>query len=95
MNAKVLPLNQEKYEGRHSLDTCKRVLKAKEQGLSDEEVYKIRDFLYALADIDFKLYHEQKQQQSQHQTATIIELNTDHYETQSHTLHPGQHRRAS
>lgn len=91
MNAKVIPITNEKFEGRLSLDTCKRVLKAKDQGLSDEEVYKIRDLLYALADIDFKLFMDEKL----NQTATIIELNTDHYETQSHSIHPGLHRRAS
>lgn len=91
MSAKVLPLTNEKFEGRLSLDTCKRVLKAKDKGLTDEEVYKIRDLLYALADIDFKLYMDEKQ----NETAKIIELNTDHYETQSHSIHPGIHRRAS
>ena len=91
MNARVIQLSNEKFEGRLSLDTCKRVLKAKDKGLSDEEVYQIRDILYALADIDFKLFMEEKQ----NQTATIIQLNTDHYETQSHSIHPGINRRAS
>jgi hypothetical protein len=91
MSAKVLPLKEEKAEGRLSLETCKRVLKAKAKGLSDEEVYKISDLLYALADIDFKLYQEQNQKE----TATIIQLNAERYETQSHPLHPGIHRRAS
>ncbi len=91
MNAKVLPITIEKFEGRPSLDACKRVLKAKDKGLSDEEAYQIRDLLYALADIDFKLYQEEKQ----NEPATIIELNTDHYETQSHSIHPGINRRAS
>ena len=91
MNAKVLPITDEKFEGRLTLDTCKRVLKAKEKGLTDEEVYRIRDLLYALADIDFKLYQEENQKE----TATIIQLNTDHYETQSHSIHPGINRRAS
>lgn len=91
MNAKVLPISNEKFEGRLSLETCKPVLKAKDKGLSDEEVYQIRDLLYALADIDFKIYQEEKQ----NETATIIQLNTDHYETQSHSLHSGINRRAS
>lgn len=91
MNAKVIPITNEKFEGRFSLDTCKRVLKAKDKGLSDEEVHKIRDLLYALADIDFKLFMEEKQ----NQTATIIELNTDYNETQGHSIHPGINRRAS
>lgn len=91
MNAKILALNPEKFEGRLSLDTCRRVLKSNDKGLTDEEVYNIRDLLYALADIDFKLYLEEKQKEN----ANIIELNTDHYEKKSHTIHPGLHRRAS
>jgi hypothetical protein len=91
MNTKVIQLSNEKFEGRLSLDVCKRKLKAKDKGLSDDEVYQIRDMLYALADIDFKLYMNEKQ----NETATIIQLNTDHYETKSHSLHPGINRRAS
>ena len=91
MNAKVIPIINEKFEGRLSLDICKRVLKAKDKGLTDEEIYQIRDLLYALADIDFKIYMNEKQ----NQPATIIQLNTDHNETQSYSIHPGQHRRAS
>lgn len=91
MNAKVIQLSNEKFEGRLSLSTCKQVLKAKDKGLSDEEVYQMRDMLYALADIDFKLFMDEKQ----NQTATIIQLNTDHYETKSHSIHPGINRRAS
>ena len=91
MNAKIIPITNEKFEGRLSLDICKRMLKAKDKGLTDEEVYQIRDLLYALADIDFNLFMDEKQKQ----TATIIELNTDHYETQSHSIYPGINRRAS
>jgi hypothetical protein len=91
MNTKVLPISNEKFGGTLPLETCKRVLKAREKGLTNEEVYQIRDLLYALSDIDFKLFGEENQKE----TAIIIELNTDHYETQSHSIHPGQHRRAS
>lgn len=91
MNSKVIPITNEKFEGRFSLDICKRVLKAKDKGLTDEKVYQIRDLLYALADIDFKLYMDEKQ----NQPATIIQLNTDHNETQSYSIHPSINRRAS
>jgi hypothetical protein len=90
MKTKIIPLSNEKFQSRLSLQTCKQVLRAKENGYSDEEVLKIRDTLYALADIDYEHYQATKQE------AKIIELDTNRpNETESHSLHPRKHRRAS
>jgi hypothetical protein len=89
MKAKIVKITEEKYRDRISLETCKKVLKAKENGYTDEQVFKIRDMLYALADIDFQIYQDNKNK------ATIIELNTVQDETQSNSLHSGVNRRAS
>ena len=89
MKAKIVNITEEKYRDRISLETCKKVLNAKENGYTDEQVFKIRDMLYALADIDFQIYQDNKNK------ATIIELNTVQDETQSNSLHSGVNRRAS
>lgn len=90
MKAKVIPLSNEKFQSRLSIETCKQVLRAKENGYSDEEVLKIRDALYALADIDYEHFQATKQE------AKVIELTTNRLnETESHSPHPRKHRRAS
>jgi hypothetical protein len=90
MKAKVISLTDEKFQSRLSLHTCRQVLRAKDNGYSDEDILKIRDALYALADIDYEYYQATKYE------AKIIEIDTNRLnETESHTLHPRKHRRAS
>ena len=89
MNAKSVKLPEEKFPERIPLEKCRKVLKAKENGYTDEEVFQIRDMLYALADIDYQDYLENKTK------AIVIDLNNVEDETQSHSLHPGINRRAS
>ena len=89
MKTQIVKLPADKFPDRIPLETCKRILKAKENGYSDEEVLKIRDILYALADIDYEYYQENKN------PARIIDLNNQQDETLSHSLHPGFNRRAS
>ncbi len=89
MNAKIVKLPEEKFPEKIPLEKCRKVLKAKENGYSDEEVFQIRDMLYALADIDYQGYQENKNK------AIVIDLNNVQDETQSHSLHSGIDRRAS
>lgn len=90
MKAKVFSLSNEKFQSRLSVQTCKQVLRAKENGFSDEDVLKIRDALYALADIDYEHFQANKNE------AKIIKIDTNRpNETESYTLHPCKHRRAS
>lgn len=90
MKAKVFSLSEEKFQSRLSLQTCGQVLRAEENGYSDEDVLKIRDALYALAYIDYEYYQATKHE------AKIIEIDIIRpNETESHPLHPRKHRRAS
>jgi len=89
MKAKIVKLPEEKFPERIPLEKCRKVLKAKENGYTDEEVFQIRDMLYALADIDYHDYLENKNK------AIVIDLNNLQDETQSHSLHSSKHRRAS
>lgn len=63
----------------------------KNENLTDEQVIAIRDFLYLIGEIDYRLQAEQKE------SKTIIipfkpEVND---EKKSHSLRPGKYRRAS
>lgn len=44
-----------------SLSKCKSVLESDGSKYTDEEVLQIRDFLYMLAELDYKVYLKQKQ----------------------------------
>ena len=46
-----------------SLSKCKSVLESDGSKYSDEEVLQIRDFLYMLAELDYKVYLKQKQRE--------------------------------
>lgn len=86
MKAKVIRLPDEKFQNRLSLQTCKQILRAKENGYSDEEVFTIRDTLCALADIDYEYFQATKEE------AKVIELNINPpNETKSHSIHPRKH----
>jgi hypothetical protein len=46
-----------------SLGKCKSVLESDGSKYTDEEVLQIRDFLYLLAELDYKVYLKQKQRE--------------------------------
>lgn len=46
-----------------SLSKCKSVLESDGSKYTDEEVLQIRDFLYMLAELDYKVYLKQKQRE--------------------------------
>ena len=46
-----------------SLSKCKSVLESDGSKYTDEEVLQIRDFLYLLAELDYKVYLKQKQRE--------------------------------
>jgi hypothetical protein len=43
-----------------SIEKCKKILNANGKSYTDEEVFKIREFLYQLAEIDYLQYQEIK-----------------------------------
>ena len=46
-----------------SLSKCKSVLESDGSKYTDEEVLQIRDFLYMLAELDYKVYLKQKERE--------------------------------
>ena len=75
-----------------SLAFCKNVLNQSGNNYSDEEILRIRNYLYQLAELEARKFNQWQTEQ----TAKIIELNSDNYEAaKSHSLHPGEYRRAS
>ena len=69
-----------KTEGRKvSVEQCKKMLNKNGNNYTDEEVEKIRDFLYILVHIEME----------------YIKNRINHDEEKLHTLHPSEYRRAS
>ncbi len=69
-----------KTEGRKvSVEQCKKMLNKNGDNYTDEEVEKIRDFLYILVHIEME----------------HIKNRINHDEEKLHTLHPSEYRRAS
>ncbi len=62
-----------------SVEQCKKMLNRNGNNYTDEEVEKIRDFLYILVHIEME----------------YIKTRINHEEEKLHTLHPSEYRRAS
>lgn len=77
--------------GKLSLERCRKVLNRNGNNYSDEQILEIRDFLYAMATLDYLFFTEQlplieKEEQNQKQ---------NNHEEKSIPLHQGEYRRAS
>jgi len=84
-----------------SLERCKKVLNQDGLNYTDEEVKKIREFIYILAEIDYRLF-KRKQEEKSNQIQKEKNIKTENNnlksqtdETQSHSIHPREYRRAS
>ena len=72
------------------LDTCKRILNAGENAYIDQEIIRIRDYLYQLAEIECRYF---KQWQTE-QNDNVIPINVNNDERkESIPLYPGQYGR--
>lgn len=94
MKTKIIPIeSHEKFEGRTPLAECRKLLKADEKNLPDEEVISIRDFIHCLA----KMYHDyfMRCKNGLHQSRAISFDNQNKYEKESHSICPREYRRAS
>lgn len=81
-----------------TIEQCKKTLNKGGVIYTDEEVRQIREFLYFIAEIDYKLFKqrvEREQAASGNEETKIIQLNPNTNETESNPLHPGIYRRAS
>ncbi len=92
--SKVIPIEtHDKFEGRTPLAECRKLLKADERNLSDEEVLALRDFIHCLA----KMYHDyyMRCKRGLHKSRVITFDNQSNDEKESHSIRPGEYRRAS
>ncbi len=95
MKAKIIPLTRKtrspkKEDQKLSLEECKSILNTKGRNYTDEEIEKVRDYLYLLAEIECR-YFEQWQNELLDKKS-----NLDHdANKESIPLYPGIHRRAS
>lgn len=80
------------YEKRIPISTCKNILRAKENGYSDEDVLLIRDFLYSLAIADYYITERRIKRKLREN-----ELNTVNYDDteKGNSLLQSEYRRAS
>lgn len=81
-----------------SIEECKKTLNKDGIIYTDEEVKEIREFLYILAEIDYKIFQRRMEKERENET-NVVQLNTNQNTrtdgTESDSLHPGIHRRAS
>ena len=88
MKTQISPINPVSNE-ELDLETCRKVVNAGDRKYSDEEVLRIRDYLYRLAAIECSFYY----QWINEQTETPI-INLQDETEKSIPLHQGKYRRA-
>ncbi len=80
----------DKKEEKLSVAACKKILNENGNNYTDEEVLKIRDYLYKLAEIQCRHFKDWQEKQE----SKIVHLNSNHYETtKSYPLYQGKYRR--
>lgn len=79
--------NKIKTEEKLSLEHCRKVLNRDGLNYTDEEVILVRDYLYAMAEIDYLYFTEEILKKE-----NLIQNNN---EEGSDSLHPSEYRRAS
>lgn len=91
-----------------TIEESKKMLNLCGLNYTDEEVKKIREFIYILAEIDYRLwerkrqekaeqFQKEKEKREQEEKNNQIEndkLKLPTNETQSHSIHPRKYRRA-
>ena len=90
-----------------TIEKSKEMLNKDGLNYTDEEVKKIREFIYILAEIDYQLFKRKQDErlnqfqkennnkaEKNNQTGNINSKQTTN-ETQSHSIHPREYRRAS
>ncbi|MCX6316329.1 MAG: hypothetical protein NTW29_03505 [Bacteroidetes bacterium] len=90
MKAKIRPLKNHAETDKLEIAACKEILNANGNEYTDEEICRIRDYLYQLAEIQCRHF---KQWQAK-QFDNIISINRNENETEeSIPLYPGEYRR--
>lgn len=85
-----------------SITESKKILNRAGLNYTDEEINKIREFIYILAEIDYEIFMRHLQEEKEKQNANdakIIPINNNQNaindEKECNTLHQGEYRRAS
>jgi hypothetical protein len=92
MKTKVIPIeSHDKFIGRTPLAKCRKMIKADEQGFSDEQVLEIRDFIHCLAKMYYDYYMRCKK--GQHKSRIIDFKTGNNNEDKSNSLCKGEYGR--
>lgn len=98
MRKKVIPLTsyesankEEEYSNRIPIERMRAIWNDKTETYTDEQLLRMRDWLYTVAEVVIQVVGQNKHHHSQ----TIALNHTPNEAEESHHLHPGQHRRAS
>ncbi|HXB40689.1 MAG TPA: hypothetical protein VNZ49_09110 [Bacteroidia bacterium] len=85
-----------------SITESKKILNKNGLNYSDEEINKIREFIYVLAEIDYEIFMRHLQEEKEKQNSDDVKIipinnnqNTINDEKERDTLHQGEYRRAS
>ena len=90
MKAKIHPLKNQIETDRLDLATCKEILNANGTNYTDEEILRIRDYLYQLAEIQCRHF---KQWQVEQFDNVIPIIRNENEREESIPLYPGEYRR--
>ena len=91
MKTRIIPLKAKPEENtKLDLDTCKRILNAGENAYSDQEIIRIRDYLYQLAEIECRYFKQWQTEQNDNVTPINAKTNE---RKESVPLYPGEYRR--
>ena len=73
MKARIIPLNKNQEDSsKMDLETCKRLININGNKYTDEEILKIRDFLYQLAEIECRYFKQWQTEQHENVKPIII-----------------------
>ena len=91
MKTKVIDIKtkEEIFPDKVSIQELRKIWNDKEKQYTDEELERIRNWLYLMAEVIVKVAGRVKQNYK------LIQTTNEHENTQSHSLRKGEHRRAS
>lgn len=91
LKTKVIDIKtkEEIFPDKVSLESLRKVWNDKNREYTDEELERIRNWLYAMAEVIVKVTARIKHNYK------LIQTTTEHENTQSHSVCKGKHRRAS
>ena len=90
MKTKVINIKtkEEIFPDKVSIQELRKIWNDKEKQYTDEELERIRNWLYLMAEVIVKVAGRVKQNYK------LIQTTNEHENTQSHSLRKGEHRRA-